>query len=186
MVWSRVQIRSDSEVQSTVDQQTPEAGPQPKRRAPNLVGVLLVAAALVVAGFLVVRSFRSIKPEPLPPSLKTAPPDTGFVVLRASIRSKVRSLAARCEAKRKQLGSRVTPRTDSLSRGCDSAISSVLGRIAAFDTVRRENRKAAADSIKAGYERAKLEVRVFTRMVLDADTINEDSLDREIKKLISE
>ncbi len=186
MVRSRGWIRNGSGVKSAVDQQIPEPGPQPKRRPPNMAGVLLITAALVVAGFLVVRSFRSIKPEPLPPSLKTAPPDTGFVVLRASIRSKVRSLAARCEAKRKQLGNRMTPRIDSLSRGCDSAISSVLGRIAAFDTVRRENRKAAADSIKAGYERAKLDVRVFTRTVLDADTINEDSLDREIRKLISE
>ena len=168
------------------EQQTPEAGRPPKRRVPTVVGVVLVAAALVVAGVLVVRSFRSVKPEPLPPSLRTAPPDTGFVVFRASIRSKVMNLAARCRSKRKQLGKGITPRVDSLGRECDSSISSVLGRIAAFDTVRREDRKAAADSIKAAYEQAKLKVRVFARTVLDADTIDEDSLNREIKKLISE
>jgi sugar-specific transcriptional regulator TrmB len=152
----------------------------------NAVGVVLVAAALVVAGFLVVRSLRSVKPEPLPPSLKPVPPDTGLVVFRASIRRKVMNLASRCKSKRKQLGDGMTPQLDSLGRECDSAISSVLGRIAALDTMSRENRRTAADSIRAAYERAKLKVRVFARTVLDADTVNEDSLDREIKKLISE
>jgi hypothetical protein len=169
-----------------VDQQTPESTRPVTRHALSPVAVVLVVAALLVAGFLVVRSFRSVKPEPLPPSLKTAPPDTGLFVFRANIRLKARNLAARCEAKRKQIGNRMTPPMDSLSRECDSAISTVLGRVAALDTVRRENRKISADSIKAAYERAKLKVRVFARTVIDADTINEDSLDRELKKLISE
>jgi hypothetical protein len=168
------------------EQRTPETGRPQSGRALTSVGVVLAAAALVVAGFLVVTSFRNVKPEPLPPSLKTVPPDTGFVVFRASMRRKVMNLATRCESKRKQLGNGLTPRLDTLGRECDSAISSVIGRIAAFDTVRRENRKTAADSAKAAYERARLKVRVFARTVLDADTIDEDSLDRELKRLISE
>ena len=55
-----------------------------------------------------------------------------------------------------------------------------------LDTVRRENRKVASDSVKAEYERAKLKVRTFTRSGLQSDMIDEDSLDEEIKKLISE
>ena len=148
--------------------------------------MVLAAAALAIALFVVVRSLRNVKPEPLPPSLKTAPPDTALVAFRGSIRRKVRNLSVRCESKRKLLGSRMTPLQDSLSRESDSAITSVLGRISALDTVRRENRKMAADSIRAGYERAKLKVRIFTRSASRSDLIDEDSLDREIKKLISE
>jgi hypothetical protein len=168
------------------EQQTPEAGRSRTGRALTWVGVVLATAALAVAGFVVVRSFRNVKPEPLPPSLKTAPPDTALVAFRASTRRKVMSLSVRCQSKRRQLGNKVTAEQDSLSRGCDSAISVVLGRIAALDTVRRENRKAAADSVRAAYERAKLKVRVFTRSGLHSDTIPEDSLDKEVKKLISE
>ena len=168
------------------ERQTPEAGRPRTSRTLTSVGVVLAAAALIVAGFLVVRSFRDVKPEPLPPSLKTAPPDTALVAFRGSIRRKVRNLSTRCESRRKLFGSRLTPVQDSLSRECDSAIALVLGRIAALDTVRRENRKTAADSVRAGYERAKLKVRIFARTALDSDTINEDSLNREVKKLISE
>lgn len=168
------------------EQQIPVAGRSRTGRTLTWVGVVVAAAALAVAGFVVVRSLRDVKPEPLPPSLKTAPPDTNLVVFRAGIRRKVMNLAVRCESNRKQLGSRMTPAEDSLSRECDSAIASVRARIAALDTVSRENRKAAADSVKAHYESAKLKVRVFTRAGLGSDTINEDSLNTEIRKLISE
>jgi len=148
--------------------------------------MVLAAAALAVALLVVATSLRKVKPEPLPPALKTAPPDTALAVFRANTRRKVRNLSARCESKRKQMGSRMTSVQDSVGRECDSAIASVLGRIAALDTVSRENRRAAADSVKAEYERAKLKVRVFTRTGRRSDLIDEDSLDLEIKKLISE
>jgi hypothetical protein len=102
------------------------------------------------------------------------------------MRRKALNLAARCASERRQLGKGMIPSQDSLGRECDSAITSVLGRIAALDTVSRANRKAAADSVRAEYERAKLMVRTFTRTGLPSDTIPEDSLDKEIKKLISE
>jgi hypothetical protein len=168
------------------ERQIPKTGRSRASSTLTSVGVVLAAAALVVAGFLVVTNFRRVKPESLPPSLRITPPDTGLVVFRASMRRKVSNLSARCEAKRKQLGNRTSSLSDSLSRECDSSISSVLGRIAALDTIRRENRKAAADSIRAGYERARITVRAFARTVLDSDTLDEDSLDRELKKLISE
>jgi len=166
--------------------QAPEPGRSRASSALVAVGTVLAAAALAIALFVVVRSFRNVKPEPLPPSLKTAPPDTNLVALRAGIRRKVRNLAARCESRRRQLGNGMTPLEDSLGRECDSAIASVRDRIAALDTVRRENRKAAADSVRAEYERAKLKVRTFTRTGLRSDTIPEDSLDKEVRKLISE
>ncbi len=167
------------------EQQTPEAGRQRTDRA-AVVGIVLAAAALAVALIIVATSLRKVKPEPLPPALITAPPDTALVVFRASMRRKVINLSARCESKRKRFGDRITPVQDSLGRECDSAIASVLARIAVLDTVRRENRKVASDSVKAEYERAKLKVRTFTRSGLQSDMIDEDSLDEEIKKLISE
>jgi hypothetical protein len=167
------------------EQQTPESGPTRMSRA-AVFGMVLAAAALVVALLVVATSFRKVRPEPLPPSLITAPPDTGLVVFRTSMRRKVANLSARCESKRKRFGDRITAEQDSLGRECDSAIASVLVRIAELDTVNRDNRKSVSDSVKAEYERAKLKVRTFTRSGLQSDTINEDSLDEEIKKLISE
>jgi hypothetical protein len=168
------------------EQQTPEAGRPRTGRAAAAVGIVLAAAAVAAALFVVATSIRKVKPEPLPPALQTAPPDTALVVFRASMRRKVMNLSARCESKRKRFDGRMTPGQDSLGRECDSAIASVLVRIAAFDTVKRENRNAASDSVKAEYERAKLKVRTFTRSGLRGDTIDEDSLDEEIKRLISE
>jgi hypothetical protein len=146
----------------------------------------LAALALAIAGFVVVRSFRQVVPETLPPSLRPVPPDTALVAFRASIRRKVMNLSDRVESRRKQFGNRMTPAQDSLSRECDSAIALVRSRIAALGTVSREQRKTMADSVKAEYERAKLKVRAFTRSASQSDLIDEDSLDREIKKLISE
>ena len=168
------------------ERQTPEAERSRTARVLTSVGVVLAAVALAVALFVVAGSFRRVAPEPLPPALKTAPPDTALIAFRGSIRRKVGYLSARCESKRKQLGSRMTPTQDSLSRECNSAIASVVGRIGALDTVSRANRKAAADSVRAEYYRAKLKVRVFTRSGRRSDSIDEDSLDTEIKKLISE
>jgi hypothetical protein len=148
--------------------------------------VVTAAVALAVAGFVVVRSFRNVRPEPLPPSLRTVPPDTALVAFRGSIQRKVTNLATRCASRRKQFGSVMTPLEDSLSRECDSAIALVRARIAALDTVARGNRKIAADSVKAQYERAKLKVRVFTRTGRGNDTLAGDSLDKEIQKLIGE
>ena len=142
--------------------------------------------ALAIAGFVVVRNFSKVVPETLPPALRPVPPDTALAAFRASIRRKVMNLSDRVASRRKQFGDRMTPVQDSLGRECDSAIALVRSRIAELDTASREQRKAMADSAKAEYERAKLKVRAFTRSASQSDLIDEDSLDREIKKLISE
>jgi hypothetical protein len=151
-----------------------------------VLGVLLAALALAAALFVVASSFRKVRPEPLPSALKTAPPDTGLVVFRANIRRKTSNLSARCEAKRKQLAGRMTPAQDSLSRKCDSAIADLLSRIAALDTISRANRKVGADSVRVAYDRARLAVRVFTRSGRQSGLVDQDSLEMEVKKLISE
>ncbi len=169
-----------------VEPQTAEPGRSGANRVVVALGMAMAAFALAAALFVVAKSLRRVRPEPLPPSLKTAPPDTGLVMFRASMRRKVTNLMARCESKRKQLGGRMTPAQDSLSRRCDSAIAEVRGRIAAFDTISRANRKVSADSVRSAYDRAKLAARLFTRSATWSDVIGQDSLDLEIKRLISE
>jgi len=171
----------------TVDeQQTPEVG-QPRRgRALVIIVSVLAAATLVVALLVVARSLRKVVPEPLPPGLKTAPPDTALVIFRASTRRKVNALSIRCRFKRGQLGDSMTSSQDSMSRECNTAIASLLHHIVAFDTVSREGRKVAAESLTAEYDRAKLKVRDFTRSGLGGSEVSEDSLDQELRTLISE
>jgi len=146
-----------------------------------LVTVLAVAAAL----FVVAKSLRKVQPAQLPPALKQAPPDTGYVFFRASIRSKVNTLAIRCRMKREELRDTLTPAQDSMSRACDVSIAAALSRIAAFDTVSRGGRKVAAESIKAAYDNAKLVVRSFTHSGLGSNDVSDDSLDRELQRLKS-
>jgi hypothetical protein len=168
------------------EQQTPEARQPRHGRALVIVISALAAATLLVAFLVVARSLRKVVPEPLPSGLKTAPPDTAFAVFRASTRHKVNALSIRCREKRQQLGDSMTSSQDSMSRECDSAIASLLYHIAAFDTVSRGGRKAAAESLTAEYGRAKLKVRVFTRSGLGGNEVSEDSLDQELRTLISE
>ncbi len=166
-------------------QPTPETGPPRLGRGRVVVVTLLGGAILAVALFVVASTLRRVEPAKLPPSLKQAPPDTALVNFRASIRRKLRALSTRCASKRKDLGRSMTPSQDSLGRECDSAIAAVLVRVAALDTVKRQHRQEAADSVKAVYERAKLKVRVFTRSGLRHDLLDEDSLDTELRRFIS-
>ena len=167
-------------------QQTPEIGTTRRARVRVIVIGVLAVATLAVALIVVAWSLRRVEPATLPPALKTAPPDTALVVFRASMRRKVRTLSKRCASKRKEFGAAMTPEQDLMGRECDSAIAGALARIAALDTVKRADRKAAADSVKAEYERARLKVRVFTRSGQQGGEIDEDSLDEELRKFISE
>jgi len=168
------------------EQRTPDSGRRRTGSTPTSVGVVLAVVALAVALFVVVRSFRGVKPEPLPPSLRTAPPDTALVVFRASYRKKTLNLAARCRLTRERLRHNFTPLQDSLSRECDSAIAVLQVDLAALDSIKRENRKTAADSFRSEYVSTRAKVNAFTRSSLGAGRVSEDSLDKELEKLISE
>jgi hypothetical protein len=168
------------------ERQTPEVE-RPRRNPAALVVVgMLAAVALVAALYVVVKSLRRVKPEPVPVALRTAPPDTALVSFRANMRRKVRMLELRCKTKRKQLKDGLTPQQDSLSGECDSAIALILTHVAAFDSVKREDRKAAVDSLKADYARARARVNVFMRSGRSVGEVSDDSLDEELKKLMSE
>jgi hypothetical protein len=168
------------------ERQTPDVEQTRRSRVPTVVISVLAAVALFAALYVVVKSLRRVNPEPVPVALRNAPPDTGLVVCRASLRRKARTLEIRCRTTRKQLKDGMSPQQDSLGRECDSAIARFLDHIAAFDSVKREDRKAAADSLKAEYARAKAEVNAFTRFGRGTNEVSEDSLNQELKKLISE
>lgn len=170
-----------------MDERQPPEVERPKRSPATLVAVSVLAVlALAAALYIILKSLRRVTPEPIPVALQTAPPDTALVLFRASMGRKVRMLEIRCRVKRKQLAGGLNPEQDSLSRECDSAIVSIRTHITALDSVRRENRKAAADSVKAEYARVKEKVNAFTRSGMGGEEVSDDSLDRELKKLISE
>lgn len=164
--------------------------PEPQTPGPNrlvyVVGLILVALALTAALYVVLKSLHRVETGPVPPALRAVPPDTGYVIFRASVRRKARVLSTRCRATRKRLQGKLTPEQDSLATECDSAIARVLARVAAFDSVERGARRQEADSIRRWYERAKLEVRAFTRSGSTKAELDDDSLDRELKKLLGD
>jgi hypothetical protein len=172
------------------ERQTPEV--ERPKRSPVLTVVTLVIGVVAVVGALYVVAKNLKRVSLIPASadttgiLKPMPPDTGLVGLRATFRGKAHTLAVRCRMTRRRLQDKLTPPQDSLSRECDSAIAALLAHVAALDSVKREDRKAAVDSLKAEYERAKAEVNVFSRSGLNTGEVSDDSLDAELKKLISE
>ena len=167
-----------------------EHNPEPRQSrtspAAMLLLTVLAVAALVAALLVVVRSLHRVQPGDVPASLRPETPDTGFTIFRARMRRQANGLATHCRLKRRQLGNNITPAQDSLGRECDSASTEILRQIAAFDTVRPAGRKKAADSITAMYDRARLKLRAFIHSGLPGDTISEDSLDKELRGLISQ
>jgi hypothetical protein len=168
------------------ERQTPEVE-RPRRNPAALVVVgVLAALALVAALYVVVRSLRRVKTEPLPVALRPAPPDTALVMFRANMRRKLRTQAMRCKTRRWQLRAGLTPQQESLGSECDSAIALILRHVAALDSVKREGQKAAAASLRAEYARLREKMTAFTHSPPGAGEESDDSLDLELKKLISE
>ena len=168
------------------ERQTPEVE-SPKRSPAALVVVgVLAALALAAALYVVVKRLRRVQTGPVPVALRTAPPDTGLVNFRAGLRGKAHTLKVRCRMTRQRLQNKLTPSQDSLGRECDSAIAGLLAHVTALDSMKREERKAAADGLRAEYESVKVKVNVFTRSGLGGNEVSDDSLNAELKKLISE
>jgi hypothetical protein len=172
------------------ERQTPE-GERPKRSPVTAVVALVIGVAAVAGALYVVA--KNVKKVSLVPTsvdttaiIKPIQPDTGFVRVSANFRGKAHTLKVRCRMTRTRLKGKLTPSQDSLGRECDSAIALLLTHVAAFDSLKREDRRAAAGNLKAEYVRARAKVNVFTRSGLGAGDVSDDSLDAELKKLISE
>jgi hypothetical protein len=153
------------------------------------LGVLTVVVGLVVlaaAAFFAVRGMSRVHVVKPPPGMEPVVRDTAYSIFRRGITHKAGGLRVRCRMKLKQLGMKLTPALDSMSRGCDSAITALLLRVAAFDSVARPDRRAWTLLVKVEYDSAKALVNRFTRHGTGLSPFDEDSLERELRELISD
>ena len=160
------------------------------RRAPvwlTLLLTLVVLAALVGAVVVVVNNARRAKLGTAPVYFKTTPRDSALSSTYQGMRRRVRQTERRIARRRDRV--RIpTPSQDSLARRSDSAVSALQRRLVRFDSLSKyESRRALMDSVKQEYDDLRLLVRLFGRSVgSPEDSIDVDSLDAEMKRLISE
>jgi hypothetical protein len=150
-----------------------------------VIAIAVVAAAVGAALFVVVRNAKKVDLGNVPPALQPVAPDTAMRGFRNNMARKIKNLRARCKTFRLKAG-KLTPEQDSLSRLCDSGIASLRSELKSMDTCRTKlSRKLASDSLKVRYDMVHVNVRAFSKSGSEQD-IEPDSLDEELKKLLTE
>lgn len=149
--------------------------------------IVTVAAALVGAVFVVVRSARRVRLEPPPVSLRQTPRDSLLLSSCRGMQRRIQQTERRIGRHRQQAGN-LTPAQDALARQSDSAVAAVRRHLARFDSLDGyELRRALMDSIKREYDSLRLIVKLLGRAVgSPEDSVDVDSLDAEVKRLVSE
>ena len=152
--------------------------------------VLVTLAVLVALGgavLVVTRSARKAKLGPAPVSFRKSPKDSTLVSFQRGMLRRAWMTARRIERKQAQAGT-LTPRQDSLAGRSDSAVAAMRHRLMLLDSLPTVARRwALMESIKDEYLDLRQLVQDFVRSVTPTeDTLGEDSLDTELRKLISE
>jgi hypothetical protein len=149
-----------------------------------VVAISFVAAAAAVALFVVVRNVRKVAVGPVPEALRPLAADTGAAAFHSAMSRKLRNLDRRCSLKVQQLAGRMTPGQDSLLGLARSGLKDVWARLGRYDSIPAAVRRPVAESIRIEYEIVKRDVNAFTRSDMGVMIPSDDSLDREVQKLI--
>jgi hypothetical protein len=161
----------------------------PRGRLPTAVTAVVavvVVTLLGVAGFVIVTNARQVTTGPVPDAIVPRQRDTSYAGLHRLLAYKLGVLRRRYVPRRDSLSTR-TPLQETLIRSCDSSIAATQVLLAAMDTVRTgRGRKAAGAEVRHSYEAAREVVARFMATVRFSESLDEDSLDQEMKKLIGD
>jgi hypothetical protein len=159
--------------------------PKPAGKAGRYVAIAVVLAALVPAGYLVLRNAGKVGTGPVPGYLKPVAPDTGLRRFRFSYGIRLRRLEAKY--RRHTSGSdTLNAHQDSLAAGCSSAIAHTRTVLGSMDSCRTDRSlKVLADSVRLWYDSSRSVVKAFIR-ALNKPELDDDSLDAELKSVLSE
>ena len=155
----------------------------------RVLGAAVVVVAIVgigLAALVVVRSTSRIRLEKPPVMLGKPPAEQELAMFKSDIKRRIARLTHRYDKFRS--GSRkLTPEQDSLARVCDSGFVRVRADAAVLDTIMVSRRAEELKHVVAQeYKGLLASVTQFTRTFTKVSVPELDSLNLELRKLISE
>jgi hypothetical protein len=150
-----------------------------------MVIIIAGVALLAAAGFVIVSNTRNVTTGPVPDALLPVQRDTSFNGVRKLLTYKTGVLERRYRDRRDSLKT-PSPELESLIHSCDSSLTATRTVLTAMDTARTARaRSAVAGAARREYARAKELVARFLHVVRSDASLEEDSLDQEMRQLIS-
>jgi len=170
--------------------ETPEIQPEEKPRvAPRWLTVLVAIVVLAATGgavVVVVKTAAKAGAAQAPLSLKTMPFDAVVRGFKSGMMRRISTNARRVKRHRQETGT-LNPQQDSLARLCDSALDRIRSRTMRLDSLStKPARTALMDSLRHEYSSVRALVGAFARSVGSKDGPDQESLDIELRNLISE
>jgi hypothetical protein len=170
--------------------ETPETQPEEQPRgAPRWLTLLIAVAVLAAVGgaiIVVVKTAGRTGAGPAPVSLKVMPFETVVRGFKHGMLGRVSVNVRRVNRHRQEAGT-LNPHQDSLARLCDSAIARIRSRTMRLDSLpTKPARVAMMDSLRHAYDSLRALVGAFVRSVGSKEEPDQESLDIELKNLISE